>query len=132
MLTRSTMPTFHAIAVGKQTGIFQAEWDDVEPLVKGFSGCKHKKFHNLTEAQAWMSRQKVQATTVTAMPMPPMQQQEFTHQQHAHIAHDVVIRPSTLTTGATTGPKRRGSNMMSIIGTSFVIIGLLYMSIMCM
>ena len=110
------MPTFHAIAVGKQTGIFQADWDEVEPLVKGFSGCKHKKFHNLTEAQAWMSRHMMQATP---MPLPTMQHQP------PPIAHDVIIRPSTLTTS---GPKRSG--IMSIIGTACVIIGLLYINIL--
>lgn len=77
------MLPFHAIAVGRRTGVFQADWEAVEPLVKGYPGCKHKKFWSMAEAQDYLMKE---------------QQKAHIHHHHQDIMpckHEVVIRPTT-------------------------------------
>jgi ATP-dependent DNA helicase PIF1 len=50
------MPTkklFYAVAIGRFPGIYET-WDEVKEQVDGFSGCKHKKFKTLSEAEAYL------------------------------------------------------------------------------
>ena len=47
------MNLFYAVAVGLQTGIFTS-WAETQPLVRGYSGAKYKKFETRDEAQAFL------------------------------------------------------------------------------
>ena len=44
---------FYAVAVGRSTGVFTT-WTECETQVKGFTGCKYKKFKTKAEAQAFV------------------------------------------------------------------------------
>jgi hypothetical protein len=46
---------WYAIAVGRETGILSS-WAEVNPLVTGFSGARHKRFHHYYQAVAWLDR----------------------------------------------------------------------------
>ncbi|CAI5735841.1 unnamed protein product [Peronospora destructor] len=45
---------FYAVAAGRATGVFST-WTECEAQVKGFTGCKYKKFKTNAEAQAFVN-----------------------------------------------------------------------------
>lgn len=45
---------YYAIAVGKKTGIFTNNWDDLKGYVNGFPGAKYKSFFSKRDAQAFI------------------------------------------------------------------------------
>lgn len=49
----STKKFFYAVAIGRLPGIYET-WDEVKQQVEGFSGCNHKKFKTLSEAEAYL------------------------------------------------------------------------------
>ena len=107
--------SFHAVAIGRQTGVFQASWDEIEPLVKGYSGCRHKKFCSMVEAQAWLTEQQRRAQTQDAVTMH----------------HDVLIRSRTESTVVPAGATAAGggaTRVVSIVVTTCAFIALMYLS----
>ena len=107
------MLPFHAIAVGRRTGIFQADWSDVEPLVKGYPGCKHKKFWSMEDAQSYLIKEQSKIVSL----IQPID------------SHDVVIRPAR---GGEMTPRRKSmvSRALAIAMTGCVFMGLLHFSFM--
>jgi hypothetical protein len=53
-------PYWYAVAVGRKTGIFSS-WADVQPLVTGFPGAKHKRFRRQFRRMAvvWLEHQEM-------------------------------------------------------------------------
>lgn len=49
------MVKYYAVAIGKETGLFTS-WSQVEPLVKGFPGAKHKSFSSMALAQEYLDQ----------------------------------------------------------------------------
>lgn len=47
-------PSFYAVAVGKQRGIYST-WDQCSEQVKGYSGAIYKSFRSLSEARAFLT-----------------------------------------------------------------------------
>ncbi|KAG1713534.1 hypothetical protein DVH05_001321 [Phytophthora capsici] len=48
---------FYAVAAGRSTGVFTT-WAECEAQVKGFTGCRYKKFNNQSEAHAFVDAYK--------------------------------------------------------------------------
>jgi hypothetical protein len=122
------MLPFHAIAVGRRTGIFQADWSDVEPLVKGYPGCKHKKFWSMEEARNYLIREQNKIVSAAPIPIvppitivPPIQPMDANH--------DVVIRPAR---GGEMTPKGKSmvSNVLAVAMSGCILLGLLHFSFM--
>ena len=120
------MLPFHAIAVGRRTGIFQADWSDVEPLVKGYPGCM-LKFWSMEEARNYLIRGNkiVSAALIPIVPpitiVPPIQPMDANH--------DVVIRPAR---GGEMTPKGKSmvSNVLAVAMSGCILLGLLHFSFM--
>ncbi|KAH6990051.1 Caulimovirus viroplasmin-domain-containing protein [Ilyonectria destructans] len=53
---------FYAVAVGKETGVFDT-WPEVQALVTGFKGNKHKSFATYDEALAFIQRNSSEPIT---------------------------------------------------------------------
>jgi hypothetical protein len=49
---------WYAVAVGRETGIFSS-WAEVQPLVTGFPGAKHKRFRHQYPAMMWLEQQAI-------------------------------------------------------------------------
>lgn len=60
---------YYAVAVGRDTGIFDA-WDDVEPLVSGYAGALHKSFNTRVHAEAWLLRNQPSGEPAEAAAAP--------------------------------------------------------------
>ncbi|KAJ8566215.1 hypothetical protein ON010_g6911 [Phytophthora cinnamomi] len=50
---------FYAVAAGRSTGVFTT-WAECEAQVKGFTGCRYKKFKTSAEARAFVDDYKLQ------------------------------------------------------------------------
>jgi ATP-dependent DNA helicase PIF1 len=48
---------FYVVAAGHVPGIYRT-WAEVEPLIKGYSGTKHKSFATEAEARAWLEENR--------------------------------------------------------------------------
>lgn len=49
---------YYAVARGRRPGIYTS-WDEIEPLVSGFRGNKHKSFRTKQEAEAHIVQERV-------------------------------------------------------------------------
>ena len=45
---------YYAVARGRETGIFRDWYNEVEPLVSGYSNARYHGFRTLEEAQKWL------------------------------------------------------------------------------
>ena len=71
---------YYAIKVGRKTGIF-TDWNECQPLVKGFKGALYKSFKNEEDAKAYLN------DDTTSNDMPKQQK-------------NIIIDPSEYTFGA--------------------------------
>ncbi|KAH7460640.1 Ribonuclease H1 [Phytophthora ramorum] len=60
---------FYAVAAGRSPGVFTT-WAECEAQVKGFIGCRYKKFKSSTEAQAYIDAHNRQNGVTSVAPEP--------------------------------------------------------------